>query len=529
MASTAFDLSEAPADVITMVFCNMNLKQRATCALVCPDWAKAAAATTHSIVKHRVEDLTGLQEWLIKNGSQVKTIELHVNCDFKMARLPCPQLQHLLLHGNDWACRLILGSRFWTDIAAATKLTSVSLQHVHTKSQLADVVSALRALPDLQQLTWQEVQCGKSLGLSNSRLLQRLTKLTRLEVDAVSTKALQHLGSVSKLQHLNLGKPRVLQCAAVKILGLQQLTALTRLQLFYPLHGFPDSITHLTALQQLDVSAATPTELNGLQALTALTELRVVQLKRDATPVQLPALQHLDVSGPRYDDNRLHMSHMSSCTQLRRLTLRRFCLLGPDSLAVNSMLQELCLCDCSLSSAEESSLPPWQQVFPGPGRLSHLTALALSTVDPAPKQADLERMVACCSGLRRLELSGGCLPRRLTNAFVCLSRLSSLVALFLDTLDDQQCSSLAQLTGLQHLRVAYPAKLSSSGLQHLAGLQQLTRLCFWGAFDSYKVSAVLQAQLRGASQGSGCVLVNKVRAAADCKGASTLRVRTKEC
>jgi len=93
---SAIDLSDAPQDVITVLLGAMGLKQRLTCALVCSDWAKAAAATTHtSIVKHGLRDLTGLQQWLVKKGSQIKTMQLHVNCRSGMARLPCPQLQDL--------------------------------------------------------------------------------------------------------------------------------------------------------------------------------------------------------------------------------------------------------------------------------------------------------------------------------------------------------------------------------------------------------------------------------------------------
>jgi len=109
-----------------------------------------------------------------------------------------------------------------------------------------------------------------------------------------------------------------------------------------------------------------------------------------------------------------------------------------------------------------------------------------------------------------------------TSALECLSCLTTLVSLHLTTVTDQQCSSLAQLTAcllsslqrLKELQVNNQQELSPAGLRHLAGLQQLTKLCFWGTFDSLKVSAVLQAQLWGASQGScSCwALVNEVRA-----------------
>jgi len=96
----AMDLSDALPDIITVLLGNMGLQQRFTCALVCSDWAKiATAATTQSIVRHGVRDVTGLKKWLDKNGSQIKTLQLHVDCQTDMAGcgLPCAQLTALPL------------------------------------------------------------------------------------------------------------------------------------------------------------------------------------------------------------------------------------------------------------------------------------------------------------------------------------------------------------------------------------------------------------------------------------------------
>jgi len=171
---SAIDLSDAPLDVIAVLLGNMGLEQRFLCALVCSDWAKAAAATTHIIVRHDLRDVAGLQQWLEKNGSQIITMQLHVDIQSDMSALPCAQLQDLLLHGKNWGSRLTLDGRVWSDIAAATKLTSLSLQQVRTDSQQADVMSALAALPDLQQLTL-DVEWGRQRReLSDSGLLQRI-------------------------------------------------------------------------------------------------------------------------------------------------------------------------------------------------------------------------------------------------------------------------------------------------------------------------------------------------------------------
>jgi len=69
------------------------------------------------------------------------------------------------------------------------------------------------------------------------------------------------------------------------------------------------------------------------------------------------------------------------------------------------MLQHLELDYCAVSSADGAAGPAsWQQVFPGPGRLPHLTSLRLVHPEPALQHADMECVVACC--LRAEQPSG---------------------------------------------------------------------------------------------------------------------------
>jgi len=221
------DPSRLPSHIITMMLQSMSLRDRFTCALVCKAWAQEATAATRSIIlRDEVQDLSCLQHWLEKHGDQVEVLQLH-ECRYsaKLTALPCQQLQDLLLSGS-----LSLDGRVWSDLAAATKLTSVSLEMVQTASQQADVVSALTALPDLEQLTWSRVICGQQWGLTDSLLLQRLTKLTALNLGCVdAAEALEHLGLLTRLQNLSLAA----ECgwAAAACPGLLELKALTRLDL----------------------------------------------------------------------------------------------------------------------------------------------------------------------------------------------------------------------------------------------------------------------------------------------------------
>jgi len=491
--------SDAPLDVITALLGHMDLNQRFTCALVSRDWAKAAASAT-SIVKHGVQDLTQLQQWLDTHGGQVKTLQL-LECPSTLDRLPCAQLQDLVLHGVPRAfigaqsSYLSLSSRVWSDIAAATKLTSLSLDVVSTTAKEADVVSALAALPDLQQLTLQEVgffEDGVRL-LSDSRLLQRLTRLTGLELGFVAAEVLQHLSSLTKLQHLSVHSPDI--WAAAGYPGLQELQALTSLRL-KPISvadrpRFPACVSQLTALQQLEVVWATIPDLNGLTALTTLTKLNVARIIPYSTQLQLPALQHLSLTAEPLGGVRLHTSSLAACTQLRCLSLRSISLTGPGSLVASSMLQELDLVACRLSPDHYSApMSTWKMLLPGPGWLPHLTSLVLEGVLPVPDQAVVERLVECCSGLWVLQLDG---------------------------VTDEQCSTLAQLTDLRDLHVLLPWDVSEAGLRHLARLEQLTCLRLGSASDLRRVQATnkcgeLVEQLSDEVLGGYLGLINKVGA-----------------
>jgi len=508
-AAHYLDLARVPPNIILVVLQSMSLIDRFTCALVCKAWAEAAAAATHSIVlRHTMFKLNSLQCWMEKHGGQIEVLQLH-NCHGAAAltALPCVQLQDLLLTG----C-LVISSRFWhnidrrvwSDIAAATKLTSVSLERVQTASQQSDVVSALTALPDLQQLTWSSMECGGQQGLTDSMLLHKLTKLTALKLNFVrAAEALEHLGRLTRLQHLSIAAAADWAAAGCPV--LQELKALTRLELLDNFDGVPASVSRLTALQQLYVGRATSTALNPLSALTGLTHLCVFWLdglSSGSAPLRLPSLQHLEVVGAQYYP--MPASFLGSCTQLQVLKLGDISL-DPGSLATSTKLQHVKL-QGGLAHAAYGAADPvsWQQVFPGAGRLPHLTSLQFTGVHPDLQQADVEWVVACCSSLQVLHLET--LPDNSASALACLSGLTSLA---LEEISDQQCSSLAQLTGLRELTVNHTAlEVSAAGLRQLAALEQLTSLKLNSLGWS---SRMLREHMSdGPPRGYWSVMINKV-------------------
>jgi len=505
-AAGPLGLSVAPLDIITMVLQYVCLEDRFTCALVCKAWAKAAAAATRIILKRKptVQKLIYLQQWLEKHGNQIKVLRLDDCSGAALTALPCAQLQDLVLIGGFMpGSNLDIGSRVWGDIAAAIKLTSVSMEHLQTAAQQADVVSALTALPDLKQLTWCRIQCSDEPQLSDSLLLQHLTKLTALTIHAVSATALEHLGLLTKLENLDISAAG--GWAAAGCPGLQELKALTKLHLWLAMEDIPPCVCQLTALQELQVFKATPAALISLQALTGLTQLYVrglVDLPLDTPPLQLPGLQHLVLCGLAF----VPVSFLASCTQLRVLDLWGVNLScsGPGSLVASTMLQDLTLRSCRLSAANGAAGGPvsWQQVLPGPGRLPHLTSLLLSRVRPNFQQVDVE---SCCSSLQVLDLES------LKDGFAsALVQLSGLTRLTLEEAGDEQCGALAQLTGLRELTVRRPDGVSAAGLRQLAALEQLTSLGFGDSFDPSKVSRMLQQQMSDTLGGYPRAIANKV-------------------
>jgi len=506
------DLSHTALDIFTMNLGSMPLRDRFTCALVCKAWAKAATAATRSIIlrdRHSEQDFSSLQTWLEKHGDQLEVLQLHACYNAALAALPCcAKLHDLLLQGKFVQIRygLSIASRTWGDIASATKLTSVSLKFVQTASQQADVVAALTALPNLEQLTWHQVCCSNEYKLSDSLLLQQMTQLTSLKLHYATADALQHLGSLTKLQHLSISDADDWAIAGCP--GLQELTALTSLKLACKdLNDLPVSIRQLTALRQLEVCRATPSALDQLQVLTGLAQLCVrdmTGLSPESPPLKLQGLQHLELLSD--SDPIMPMSYLASCTQLQHLKLGHLHPKGPGSLVASTMLQHLELECCIMIAADGAADPaPWQQVFPGPGQLRHLTSLQLFEEQPALHQADIEGVVACCSNLRVLGLVT--FPSSFAPA---LARLPGLTSLQLHLANDVECSAIAQLTGLRQLTVMDPWQMSAVALRHLAALQQLTSLGLDNFGGSRQLYPLVELFMRDSLPTCMPALINKV-------------------
>jgi len=532
-------LSDAPEGVINVVMGYLDLKDRCMCSLVCSTWATVAtavtAATRRIIFKERVQELHSLQIWLEKYGSQLEVLQLHVCYEASLTKLPCAQLQDLLLHGTTYSSYmvpedlcdengfLLIDSRAWSDITAASKLTALSLAGVKFESWHADAASALAALPSLKRLTWCYVVCKSSPVPSDGLMLQQLTSLTDLELQGIPAEALEHLGSLTNLQHLSIVAPH--EWAAAGCPGLEQLTQLTSLGLLgdcllgdWEVPPWDGTILHLTALQKLDASVTTAATFLALQGCSALSSLQVRSVwGYSLTPLQLPALHHLDMGDAQ---GAIPISFLKDCKQLQRLTMYSCILMGPGTLVASSQLQQLVLdsahisCDAVTVTSGPEDMTAWQQVFQGPGHLPHLTLLQLADVWPPLDEADLMGMAACCSSLQALHLDvASSVPLR------ALVRLPDLTTLSLSKLSDEQCSSLVLLTQLRALEVADSSELSRGGLQRIAALQDLTVLGFGGfegSMEFKELGMMLEVHESDMLLGCSRAIINKVRQPGPC-------------
>jgi len=512
-AYNGLDLSHAAPNIISIILSSMPLRDRFICALVCKAWAEAATAATHTIIlEDRTQDLSSLQTWLEKHGHRLEVLQLQACYNAALTALPCwAKLKKLLLQGSMYHDPVSIASRTWGGIASATKLTSVSLERVQTASQQADVVAALTALPNLEQLTWDSVHCSGEEPLSDSSLLQGMTRLTSLVLHGLTAAALQHLGSLTKLQHLSIRAEDDWPAAGCP--GLQELKALTSLKLLCG-KDLPASAGQMTALQQLTMWDATPTGLNALQALSGLTHLRVYSLQglsSGSGPLQLPGLQHLELLWSGLYDGAMPMSFLASCTKLQYLKLYRYRLEG--SLVPTTMLQQLELVSCKITATDGAEAPAsWERVFPGAGGLPNLTSLHFSLERPALQYADINSIVACCSSLKGLGLD------TLQDSFVPeLARLPGLTNLRLLHIRYELCTAMVQLTGLRQLVVAAfagclwvdPRVASAVGLRQLAALKQLTSLEL-GPFSCSQLNSLAKHLMKDDLPGCLYSIINKV-------------------
>jgi len=422
-----------------------------------------------------------LSEWLQRHGGGITAFEAqgyrHGPC---LASLPCPLLRDLHLH------ELYLQRGFFSTCTGLTRLIlkscRVDIPNASTSAG-GNTLVQLSALSSLQHLGLGAVRVTGAFLEFPSSLLTQLVQLTYLQLverHEGLTAALQHLSTVSGLQHLEL-----LGWAAAPGIEYQPSTpaALTGLQ----------HLKHQTALRLHRVPWAI--DLHSMPAVTSLPALRVLQLQ-DITSVdpavlagvsQLQELELMCVRPWDAEGSAALLAAMGHQQQLTRLELRANTSWCPPSaeafsaLTVSSRLQHLQLVNFGIPACA------WQQMFP-PGRcLRELCRLGVVFVNQQETQqlspADLQAMVSCCPALVDLHLG----PQLAVSTAAPLQQLTGLTHLSMCAPFQDSAPSIAQLTGLQQLMLASRQAgdlVTVSRLLQLTVLQQLQVISIEGpGFD----------------------------------------------
>jgi len=475
-------MSDLPKEVLESILGHMVIRQRFSCAQVSQKWKAAATAATRTIVLHKKHGEIRLQRWLEMHGSQLQALQLQASATYYLPEaLPCPQLEDLHLHAETCYSWHSVDDRVWDDISAATKLKSVSLDNLKAARGSEEIMALLAALPNLHHLAWRSMDCCGERYLPGVPSLQRLTKLTGLELKDVTAGALEQLSAFTKLRHLSVdGVPPM--WGFKDFPALQQLTFLTRLHLGDAIYAdvIPLVVNRLTAVQHLGLHNTSYERIQQLHALSGLTSLSakdVGYMYSPPSPLQLPALQRLELGtgGLLSLDSSVHdlpMSYVADCRRLQVLSLSRLVLRDPG-------------CVLGLTS------------------LKHASYCLLNV-------ADVERLVTCCSGIRTSALA---VRDKVTLS--ALAQLPYLTSLSVAGVDEQQCSSVAQLTGLRQLclgrSVTRGCKLTTNDLLELMALRQLTSLGL--THGSLQVPAGLLDRMPDRLPGCSYAIVSKVRGA----------------
>lgn len=396
----------------------------------------AAVAATQDVELTRGHVQSGLQ-WLSPYGQHVITLTLD-NLQQPLLELPCPNLLELRLLEM---CSAQLGPAADGSpgvILGCTKLTCLEVACNIIDAPAGTTVDSLSRLVHLQKLV-VEPKVGEALyyidGLS-AATLQRLTRLTLLDVSCLSSENLAQLGVLTNLQELQL-------TSADPVIGPSTVPGLV----------FPACLTNLMVLGAIEPEILTLVPA-GLKALCINGGLvGAVEAPKSILfhIAQLPALLQLDIS------------------------LEDWPAAGPAYAALTASSSLECL---ELSYA---SLPAgvWPHVFPAARKLLHLTRIkfhgeyGIQDVPSAMEAADIVHLVRCCPNLCEIDE----LVLQHGSHVSELHKLTALTHLGLQYVDSDEHSHTDSLRGLARVAQLHSLTLNmSSPHATVASLLPLTSL-----------------------------------------------------
>lgn len=332
---------ELPLEVISNIVGRVDLLQLLRCAAVNSTWRAAVAATAAADKHFTLERASNVNPTVVRNllKSHVKSLKTLTVCgiagsssivgssSYRQAGLQQLLPRHAAVPFQDY-------SDILDDLAAATRLESVSLEQVPMACNGRHLLAALASLPALQELRLCNLQdvwgtdgfikseafgwprrtqdgCAQRNAPSKliEKLIEKLTKLSKLELRGEPMRALlNNLSAATRLQQLTVSD------MTATIGCYYGLRALTSLHINGPaaVVGHPAALSTLTPLRQLQLPyrhfAASqhaqpgPAEkllaaLAPLQKLTSLclTDTQLVGARPGFS--QLSALRQLQIIG----------------------------------------------------------------------------------------------------------------------------------------------------------------------------------------------------------------------------------------
>lgn len=486
----ATKLPYLPDPVLVMVLQRVPLQEcLRSAALVQQRWRHAATAASSSIKVHGDEDgqhapkWRSVQQWLARHGQHVTSLDLSHSTPYTnecvlitLQPLPCPKLQVLKLQGMCWTLTADGAGQPASALSACTGLTQLCVKSSFMLP-LTHGLSALSALQQLRHLSLVSLGYSRPRGAAEvpTNMLPVLQQLTYLELSDVemSDAILEQISCLPRLQHLCLMPPgnswryyngkHIPSCAGVELLG--QLSQLTALQLGSL--GFEIG----------------PRTTPGLSQLTGLSRLQLSGHFEPALFLGATQLRHLELPlHSRWHDAAAEealLGWISGQKHLRQLQLVD--LRGKAAIpgALRGPLTASSVLECLHLTYFRMPWTAWHLVFPEGRQLPQLRTLYLRGCGPREEypslfsQDDLERIVQCCPGLRRLDLLSCLQPG---TPLAALGQLQHLDTLVLNKVLDCSAVDVAKLASLTSLVILESKAMSRHGVAELFALTRLQRL-----------------------------------------------------
>jgi len=373
-----------------------------------------------------------------------------------------------------------------TSVHPLVYLTNLESLVIYDDIANADVINNLKSLKGLDiylnggnnLFKISDTLCGLEelyiVGLEEFVGLEKLVNLKSLTCKGIDLKCLQGLGSLEKLQRLELRIPEGVD-ELEDIIGLSDLANLAELSLIGSNIKSISGIEKLTNLEILDLPGGNY-ELSGLETLTNLTSLDISVTKSDSMKYlkNMQKLTSLNISCTNIKD----LESLSNLTNLTSLNISGKDINDLSCLSNLTNLTSLCISDATVFDISEI------------GKLTNLVSLdirdiPIKDISVIGKLTNLEILkmddidtkdiiaLTNLSNLKELSISKSINNSSYMDMSV-LSQLKSLNYLSISNIKISDVSPIGELTNLTVLRLYSNAISNIDALSGLINLEELT-------------------------------------------------------